>query len=248
MELMTSASSSFRRASAATEPVWLTVAQATATTVGVLLVGRAIKRSFFSPTIECKLQCPCGSIQGTLRAKREDSIRINCYCEDCRQYAKFIASLGTEKDCTPCFGQVCGETRVVQVCKNAVHLDKGQELLKLATKCPKVGKDGQKAKKVYMHRFYASCCHVPLFNTVDFLGFVGVFRDFLDPEAQEQFAGPVRLFPEEAWAPSEEPEKEVCVPDFLWKLLRYAPWSKAGPFNYQLEPVYWGEEKDTNGS
>jgi len=30
----------------------------------------------------------------------------------------------------------------------------------------------------------------------------------------------------------------------LWKLLRYHPWRKAGvPFNYQQDPVFWGNKK-----
>ena len=94
-----------------------------------------------------------------------------------------------------------------------------------------------------MHRFYASCCSVPLYNTVDFLGFVGVFTDFLD-ERYKEFEGPVRMFPEEALKKNPEPEAEVCVPDFLWKLLRYHLWRKSGPFDYTLPPVYWGSAAD----
>ena len=79
-------------------------------------------------------------------------------------------------------------------------------------------------------------------NTVDFLGFVGIFRDFLDDE-QRHFAGPVSMFVDEALAPLEKPV-DISVMDFLWKLIRYYPWRKRGPFDYDLEPVYWGRDKE----
>lgn len=211
----------------------ITAAGAVAATV---LTMRAIKR-YWSPTIECQLKCQCGKIEGTISAKKEDSIRIVCYCEDCRQYAKFIAGLGNHPDTT--IGQPHGDSRVVQVCKSAVTITKGQELLGLARKGP----PNPDNKKIFMHRFYAKCCHVPLMNTVDFLGFVGVFTDFLDAN-QKSFAGPVAMLTEEALVDPGKREADIFVPDFLWKLVRYAPWTKAGPFDYELEPVYWGGAKD----
>ena len=93
-----------------------------------------------------------------------------------------------------------------------------------------------------MGAFIASCCHVPLFNTVDFLGFVGVFTSFLD-ENHKQFDGPVCMFTEKALEDPKGREKDIFVPDFLWKLVRYYPWRKSGPFDYSLEPVYWGGDK-----
>ena len=69
-------------------------------------------------------------------------------------------------------------------------------------------------------------------NTVDFLGFVGIFRDFFYDE-QRHFAGPVSMFVEEALAPTEKPV-DISVMDFVWKLIRYYPWRKSGPFDYVL--------------
>lgn len=211
----------------------LTVAGAVAAAAGVALALRAIKRSF-SPMIRSELSCRCGRIRGTISAKREDSIRIYCYCEDCRQYARFIAQLGDRADET--IGKPHGDNRVVQVCKSAVTVREGRDLLRLARKGEK------KEKQVFMHRFYAGCCHVPLFNTVDFLGFVGVFVDFLDDE-HKRFDGPACMFPEQALENPNKREPDINVPSFLWKLVRYLPWAKAGPFDYSLKPVYWGDKK-----
>ena len=212
--------------------------RALASTTIVLLVVRVIRRQF-SPIICSKLSCRCGKIQGQVCAKREDSIRIYCYCKDCRQYAKFIAHLGNQEDTT--IGKPRGDNRLVQVCKNALTIHQGRDLLKLARKAPQKESKG----KICMHRYYASCCHVPLFNTVSFLGFVGVFTDFLDSN-HDKFAGPVRMYPKEALGQEEPPEPDVFALDLLWKFVRYLPWKNAGPFDYDLEPVYWGKEEQNN--
>lgn len=201
--------------------------------IGTALVLRAIKRSV-SPEIRCKLKCKCGKVEGCVKAKKEDSIRIHCFCEDCRVYARFVAAQGNHEEET--IGKN-GDNRVVQVCKQAVTIEKGQEFLQLARKGPP-SKDN---KQLFMHRFYASCCGSPLFNTVDFLGFVGVFTDFLD-ENHTKFDGPVCMFPEKALNKPDPPIKDIFAPDFLWKLVRYFPWRNSGPFDYGMEPKYWGSE------
>ncbi|CAE7620237.1 unnamed protein product [Symbiodinium natans] len=204
--------------------------------VTTLLVLRALRRRL-SPVVTSKLACRCGKIQGEISAIRQDSIRIHCYCGDCREYAKFIASLGEQGDTT--IGEY-GDSRLVQVCKSALKITQGHELIKLARKAAKPDGKGQ----LIMHRYYASCCSVPLYNTVDFLGFVGVFTDFLDEHCME-YAGPIRMFPEEALGAPPNPEADVSFPDLFWKQLRYLWWRKCGPFDYTQEPVYWASASDT---
>ena len=59
-----------------------------------------------------------------------------------------------------------------------------------------------------MHRFYSNCCYHPLYNTVDFLGFVGVFLDIMvDKDAVEKYDGPVYMFENEAY---KDPTKRTC--------------------------------------
>lgn len=193
---------------------------------------RAVKRSK-SPIIESKLSCKCGSIQGKISAKKEDSLRIYCYCTDCRAYATAIGGLGGDSS-KPSFLHANGECHLVQVCKDAVTIDKGKEKMKLARKAPNQG----------MYRYYAECCNVPLMNTVDILGFVGVYDDNLD-ENVEQFFGPFDYCTHEASKlPIESPNPKNSILRFLWNLLRYASASKAGPFDYSLTPFYWGDNKD----
>jgi len=202
-----------------------------ASATGVVLTFRAIKR-LRSPTIETKLCCPCGKVKGTIRAKYEDSERIQCCCTDCRTYNKAIAGL-RGKDNRPLNHGYYGETHLCQFCKSDISIDEGLEYIKLARKAPNKG----------MHRYYATCCHAPLMNTFDFLAFVGVYEDHLD-ENHKKFHGPVVLFEDEAEKPFDLPIPKLNFPRFLWGLIRYMPWRHSGPFNYDMEPFYWGVEEN----
>lgn len=162
-------------------------------------------------------------------------IQINCYCNQCRQYAHWVAAQGNKTDKS--IGRPRGDSRVVQVCKNAVTIDQVKELLQLAQHHTHV-KDG-----IYMHRFYAKCCCVPMMNTVRFLGFVGVFRDRLTGNV-DGYDGPVVMFPEKALnGTPPDATHTINVPDFWWKLIRYAMYASAGPFDYTMTPKIWGDYK-----
>jgi len=217
------------------------------------LVVRTLKRTFFSPTIRASWSCRCGKIQGTIRAKCEDTIRLHCYCQDCRDYATVIANLNNDatdskgnNDNKKQYHQItsnmiypCGESHLLQVCKSAVSIHKGREHLKLARKTP---------SNKGMFRYYAGCCCVPIMNTFSFLGFVGMYEDNIVNDdnflLRNQFYGPVCVFTKEAVKqPVEDKVAELPVGRVLWNLFRYMPWTKAGPFDYTLQPtVYWGDE------
>mmetsp|Transcript_5025 Transcript_5025/g.11995 ORF Transcript_5025/g.11995 Transcript_5025/m.11995 type:complete len:225 (+) Transcript_5025:87-761(+) len=198
----------------------------------VALAFRAVKRSR-SPIIETKLCCPCGKVKGTIRAKYEDSERIYCCSTDCRAYNKAIAGLGGK--CNKSLNHEYGETHVCQFCKSAATIDGGLEHIKLARKAPNEG----------AFRYYADCCNAPLMNTADFVAFVGFYEDILD-ENHKKFHGPVVLFENEAEKPFDLPIPKISVPRLLWGLVRYLPYRDAGPFDYGLEPFYWGDNKKTD--
>jgi hypothetical protein len=80
-------------------------------------------------------------------------------------------------------------------------------------------------------------------NMISFLGFVGVLADFLD-DNHRQYDGPYCLSPQEAWGQPNPPLPDASSLAFLWKVIRYLPWYKAGPFDYNMTPVYWGESND----
>lgn len=209
-----------------------------ASTLGAFLLLRFVKRSF-SPVKTEELSCACGKIKGTVSAKTEDSLSINCYCQDCRDYAAFVASQGnTPNQCKLC-------SPLIQVCKNAVTITEGQDLLQLARKGDPEDKEN---KQLYMHRYYSKCCGVPLMNTVSFLGFVGIFKDRLSQKGNKFGSPLVRLFDNEALPGTKFLNEADMTPlrvlDFNWKLIRYMAWRSAGPFDYMQEPVYWGKNDE----
>eukprot|EP00980_Cylindrotheca_fusiformis_P028085 scaffold22578_cov164-Cylindrotheca_fusiformis.AAC.11 len=197
---------------------------------GVLLAIaiRTVKRSK-SPVIECKLACPCGSIQGKVCAKREDSFRVYCYCRDCRSYATAVLEQGKRTATNKKYIHSCGECHLVQVCKNALTIEKGQDKIKLARKRPETG----------LHRYYSGCCHFPLMNVVKHMGFVGLYEDNLDDE-KEKFDGPYQYSTESATkAPLDDPKPDLSLIPFIWMQIRYLPWKNAGPFDYLHPAMYW---------
>jgi Family of unknown function (DUF6151) len=211
-----------------------TTAIAAVGTIAAAWIWRTVQRRK-SPVIRCKLSCNCGKVQGYIAAKREDTIRIWCFCQDCRDYGAFVASLS--KTAKNIVGEY-GESRVVQVCKSDLHITQGQELMQLSRKSAIPNKN-----QIYMHRYYTKCCHTPLYQTVNFLGFVGVFLKNLDPALIDQFDGPVAMMPEQATKPPPEVPPDIFAPHFLWKLVRYHSSRNMGPFDYKMEPTYWGDKK-----
>ncbi|KAG7352615.1 hypothetical protein IV203_008663 [Nitzschia inconspicua] len=211
------------------------------TTIAVVAISaaciwRTIRRSR-SPVIQCKLSCNCGKVQGYIAAKREDSIRIWCFCQDCQDYGAFVAS--QDKHAKNIVGEY-GESRVVQVCKSDLYIIQGQDLLQLSRKSATPTKN-----QLYMHRYYTKCCHTPLFQTVDFLGFVGVFLENLDQAVIDQFDGPVAMMPEQASKLPPNMPPDIFVPHLLWKLIRYHSSRNLGPFDYDMNPTFWGDKKKT---
>lgn len=199
--------------------------------LAVTLIGRFIKRSA-SVEIRSALRCECGKIQGEIRAKPEDTIRLLCYCKDCQEYAHFVAREGLKK--VTCLGSG-GSTDLVQVCKNAVAIESGRDQLQLSRKCSPQA-DGKTPHSMY--RYYSKCCHVPIMNTEKQLGFVGVVTDRLDSN-REKFVPTVRYCAESATGPALD-VPNVSIFNFLWNLARYSPWSGTGPFDYEQTPTYWG--------
>lgn len=232
------------------------------TFVGTLMIVRTIKRSrYFSQTITSHLRCPCGKIQGTITALPQDTVRLHCYCRDCHDYAIFIKNFNKSSNdaatttATTSSGSNSGDGNggkpppsrrspipLVQVCKSDITINQGLEYMKLSRKYP---------PNKGMFRYYSSCCNMPLMNTWDVLGFVGVIEENLDSN-KEKFVGPFRCYDDDI--KNSENEKETTsqqqvpglpVVRLVWNLIRYLPWRNHGPFDYTAEPtVFWGENSD----
>jgi hypothetical protein len=181
--------------------------------------------------IEAKFSCGCGAIQGKIGAKKEDSMQLHCYCNDCRDFTAAIAAKGAKTI------ESTAECRLVLVGKNALTIDQGTENIKLARKAGDKG----------MFRYYAGCCNVPLWNTGDSIGFVGVYDNILS-ERKEEFDGPYGFGEDEPGKLTiTDPVPILTGAKFMEHLGRYGPHVESGPFDYSLPPVYWDEEeKESN--
>lgn len=213
---------------------WSTPVVGVGAAIALTLIGRYIKRRS-SVEIRCALRCECGTIRGEIRAKPEDTIRVLCYCKDCQAYAKFVAQEGNKKVDSLGPG---GSTSIVQVCKNAIIIESGNDQLQLCRKCAPQA-DGKTPHSMY--RYYATCCHVPVMNTDKSLGFVGVLADRLDSNCGK-FGQLVRFCQESASGPVQD-VPNISVLKFIWNLIRYSPWCGSGPFDYQQKPTYWGSKE-----
>lgn len=108
------------------------------------------------------LQCDCGTLKGAVENPR-DANRVVCYCKDCQAFAFF---LGREKDVL----DERGGSDVIQVSPSNVTFTQGTEVL-ASIRLTEKG----------LLRWYASCCHTPIGNTMSSpkLSFVGLVHSCL---------------------------------------------------------------------
>eukprot|EP00980_Cylindrotheca_fusiformis_P000149 scaffold24_cov128-Cylindrotheca_fusiformis.AAC.22 len=187
---------------------------ALAAVAGVLLAIaiRTLKRSK-SPVIECKLDVPV----------------VPFKARDCRSYATAVLEQGKRTATNKKYIHSCGECHLVEVCKNALTIEKGQDKIKLTRKRPEMG----------VHRYYSGCCQVPLMNVVKPMGLVGLYEDNLDDE-KEKFDGPYQYSTESAVAaPLDDPKPDLSLLPIIWMQIRCLPWKNAGPFDYLHPAMYW---------
>ena len=123
------------------------------------------------------LQCSCGTLQGTLD-NPQSGHRVVCYCRDCQAFAYFLGRADEILD-------ERGGSDIVQVLPRNITFTQGVE--KLA--CMRLTDKG-------LLRWYASCCHTPIGNTLatpkmSFIGLVHTCLESRDRRLQDAF-GPIR--------------------------------------------------------
>lgn len=108
------------------------------------------------------VQCACGTVKAELETTGNE-IRCVCYCKDCRAFAHFLRKSEMILDAS-------GGTEVIQTSSANLRFTDG--LPQVA--CMRLSANG-------MLRWYASCCHTPIGNTManSKIAFVGLFRQVL---------------------------------------------------------------------
>jgi hypothetical protein len=100
---------------------------------------------------------------------------VVCYCDDCQAFAHWLRRADVLDD--------KGGSDIVQVAPAALSFQRGQDRIA----CVRLGEKG-------LYRFYASCCHTPLGNTVGpAIPFVGIVSAAFGQqgEALDRCFGPV---------------------------------------------------------
>jgi len=123
------------------------------------------------------LRCQCGTLTG-LVSEPHRACRGVCYCKDCQAFARYLGKADTVLD-------AMGGTDIVATLPKYVSFSSGARSLA----CLSLTDQG-------LLRWYASCCHTPVGNTLrDFrVPYVGLVHACLGtPAAIEASFGPVRL-------------------------------------------------------
>ena len=121
------------------------------------------------------LRCGCRTVQGIARDVAPSSINhCFCYCDDCQAFAHFLGHGDEILDAH-------GGTEIVQMSQGNVAFSAGVEKI-AALRLTDKG----------LVRWYASCCNMPLANTMatSRVPFVGVIRAAIDAPAA--VLGPIR--------------------------------------------------------
>jgi hypothetical protein len=109
------------------------------------------------------LRCRCGESHGSIDFTPNSGMRLVCYCDDCRAFARAL-------DRTDILDDV-GGTEIFVTTPSRLALTSGVERLR----CLRLSTDG-------MLRWYWGCCNTPLANTTHQSGVpvVSIHRAFID--------------------------------------------------------------------
>jgi hypothetical protein len=156
---------------------------------------------------DVELGCRCGEVHGWARGVSPGTVnRVVCYCDDCQA---FLHHLGRAD-----LLDAHGGTDVVQLAPRAVTFDRGTERIVGLRLTPKG-----------LHRWYASCCHTPLGNTLaPSLPFIGmpleVFRGAPEARRRDELFGKARGASFVQYATGGAPEGSIQTHRLLARWLR----------------------------
>jgi hypothetical protein len=127
------------------------------------------------------IRCDCGELRGVLRGVSAGrGNRIVCYCDDCQSFAHFLGGAERTLDSH-------GGTDIFQLSPARLEITKGADRLA----CMRLRPNG-------LLRWYASCCHTPIGNTLASrqIPFVGLIHRCVDHAAdgrpRDEVLGPTR--------------------------------------------------------
>ena len=115
------------------------------------------------------LHCGCGAVRGQLADAAPMRVnRVVCYCDDCQAFARYLGRIDLL--------DANGGSDIVQVAPGSITFIEGTDKIVGLRLTPKG-----------LYRFYATCCNMPLGNTVGpAIPFVGIIAHALANSGQER--------------------------------------------------------------
>lgn len=124
-----------------------------------------------------QIQCECGQFRAQLANFPSNTPgRLACYCDDCQTFLHYLNRADLLDS--------SGGTEVIPVYPAEIKIIAGRDVMK----CLRLSPDG-------LHRWYASCCNMPVTNTRPGFPWMGtVHRVFTvqDPGYLERTLGPIK--------------------------------------------------------
>src|SRR5690348_17955313 len=110
-------------------------------------------------TKNAALRCRCGEVRGVVTDVAPNTVnRVVCYCDDCQAFLHYLGRADLL--------DAHGGSDIVQVAPASLSFERGADRIAGLRLTPKG-----------LHRFYATCCKMPLGNTVGpaipFVGKIG---------------------------------------------------------------------------
>lgn len=127
-------------------------------------------------TVDIKLKCSCGAVQGVaINLTPQNGNRLVCCCNDCQAFARHLER---EADTLDEFGG----TEIYQTSQSQVKITKGAKHLKSVRLTSKG-----------LTRWYVDCCNTPVANTINAsFPFAGIIHNFMNIKGDRAKAlGPV---------------------------------------------------------
>jgi hypothetical protein len=156
------------------------------------------------------VRCACGAVCGIARGVAGDrGNRVVCYCDDCQSFAHFLGSVDRILDRH-------GGTDIFQMSPARLEITEGVDHLA----CVRLKPRG-------LLRWYASCCHTPIGNTLASrnVPFVGLIHSCIDPQtagrSRDEVLGPVRARIHARFAKGDRERLDAHQRAPAWLFLRF---------------------------
>ena len=183
-----------------------------------------------SKTLKIDYKCECGKVQGHIKLIKEDSFLLDCYCEDCRNYAIWLTKQG--KNVKSILDEF-GGSNLLQICKTDFSInEESRKYISLS----------KKDENSNFFRYYSSCCQTPIYQCLKPIGLGTVFVKTLDQSKISSLGHEACQLNFDSLSKKPKIKAEMFLPDLLEKIARYQWYSNINPFKFDGKTEFWGSK------